>query len=144
MVDPLRVRRLLQALTRALGTLERESGAPEARRADPMWLAGVEFTFVNAIEACIDMAQHLASSEGWGPPHSNAESMRVLGRNGVLTADVAEEMVLAVGFRDVLVHQYADVDHAVTLARLADHAVLKAYARAVAAFVERGSEAEGG
>ncbi|WP_167761134.1 DUF86 domain-containing protein [Geodermatophilus sp. DF01-2] len=138
MVDPIRVRRLLQALTRALATLERESKASDERRSDPMWLAGVEFTFVNAIEACIDIAQHLSSSEGWGPPHSNAESMRMLARHGILATDVAEEMAAAVGFRNVLVHQYADVDHSVTIARLGDHDVLHHFASAVAHFVPAG------
>lgn len=103
-----------------------------------MWLAGVEFTFVNAIEACIDIAQHLSSSEGWGPPHSNAESMRMLARHGILATDVAEEMAAAVGFRNVLVHQYADVDHSVTIARLGDHDVLHHFASAVAHFVPAG------
>lgn len=144
MVDPVRVRRLLQTLTRSLVTLDRESRASDERRSDPMWLAGIEFTFVNAIEACIDIAQHVSSSEGWGPPHTNAESMRVLARHDVLPADVAGEMAAAVGFRNVLVHQYADVDHDVTLARLADHDVLHRYAEFVAALVAGSSEAEGG
>lgn len=86
---------------------------------------------MNAIEACIDIAHHLCSSEGWGPPDTNAEAMRVLGRNGVLSPGLADEMAAAVGFRDVLVHQYADVDHAITVERLADHASLREFARAV-------------
>ena len=143
MVDPTRVRRLLQSLSRSLTTLQRESSASDERRADPMWLPGVEFTFVNALEACVDIAHHLCSSEGWGPLDTNAQSMRVLGRNDVLPAELAEEMAAAVRFRDVLVHQYVDVDHSITLDRLADHDALLQFARAVAVFLES-AEAEGG
>src|ERR1700684_1195956 len=31
-------------------------------------LRGVKYTFVTAIEACVDGAQHICATEGWGPP----------------------------------------------------------------------------
>lgn len=35
---------------------------------------------------------------------------RLLGRHGVVPVDLADAMARAVGFRNVLVHQYAEVD----------------------------------
>jgi len=66
-VDEGRILRLLRGITDDLTILRRESAADEARRADPIWLRGVKYTFVTAIEACIDVAQHICSAEGWGP-----------------------------------------------------------------------------
>ncbi|SDX50094.1 Protein of unknown function DUF86 [Modestobacter sp. DSM 44400] len=70
-----------------------------------------------------------------GPPGTNAETMRVLGRHGVLSSELAETMAAAVGYRNVLVHQYVDVDHSVTIARLAEHDALQHFARSVADFL---------
>ncbi len=135
MVDDVRVLRLLRSLTDSLATLRAESRADAARRADPMWLAGVKYTFITAIEACVDVAQHMCSSEGWGPPADNGEAMTVLGRHGVLTQELAVRMRQAVGFRNVLVHGYIAVDDAVVLARLDDPADLAAFVGAVSGFL---------
>lgn len=138
MVDQTRVRRLLQSLTASLAALDRESRAPASRRADKLWLPGVKYLFANAIEACMDVAQHFCSSEGWGPPNTNAHAMRVLGQHEVLPFDLAAEMADAVGFRNILVHQYVDVDNSVVVARLADHEALRRFARAVADYLPVG------
>jgi uncharacterized protein YutE (UPF0331/DUF86 family) len=58
-VDEVRVFRLLRAITDALDVLRQEASAGEERRADPMWLRGVKYTFVTSIEVCVDIAQHI-------------------------------------------------------------------------------------
>ena len=73
-------------------------------------MAAIKYVFVTAIEGCIDVAQHLCASEGWSPPTTNADAIRILGREGVLHEDVAQAVSVAVGFRNVLVHGYVDVD----------------------------------
>ena len=73
--------------------------------------------------SCVDVAQHLASSENFGAPDSNPGALRELGSRRVIDHTLAEHLALAVGFRDVLVHQYAEVDDAIVLSaweRLAD------------------------
>lgn len=50
MVDPVRVHRLLRAVRDDLARLECEAAADDTRRSDPMWLRGVKYTFVTAIE----------------------------------------------------------------------------------------------
>lgn len=87
MVDKLRVRRLLLSVSDDLRRLEVEAGADEVRREDPMWLPGVKYTPITAIEGCVDVAQHLCASEGWGPPADNGDAVRMLARHGVLRRD---------------------------------------------------------
>jgi uncharacterized protein YutE (UPF0331/DUF86 family) len=58
-VDEARILRLLRSISDDLSVLNRESGADLARREDPIWLRGVKYTFVTAIEACVDVAQHI-------------------------------------------------------------------------------------
>lgn len=92
MVDEARILRLLRGTTDDVAILHRESVADEARQADPMWLRGIKYTFVTAIEACIDVAQHICSAEGWGPPADNGDAMRLLGSHDVLSADTADAL----------------------------------------------------
>jgi hypothetical protein len=78
-VDDVRVLRLLRAVTDDLHLLRQEAGAGDARRADPLWLRGVKYTFVTSIEVCIDIAQHICSAQGRGPPADNGDAMKALG-----------------------------------------------------------------
>lgn len=96
-----------------------------------MWLPGVKYVFVTAIESCIDVAQHICAAEAWGPPRDNGHAVELLGQRGVLTLDLAVRVRQAVGFRNVLVHDYLDVDDGIVLARLHDHADLHDYRRQV-------------
>lgn len=131
MVDEDRVLHLLRSVTDDLGVLRSEASADDRRRADNLWLRGVKYTFVTAIEACLDVAQHLCATEGWGPPRDNGDAVALLGTHGVLPDDLATRMRRAVGFRNVLVHDYITVDDEVVLARLADPSDLGAFVTAV-------------
>jgi uncharacterized protein YutE (UPF0331/DUF86 family) len=68
---------------------------------------GVKYTFVTAIEACVDVAQHICATEGWGPPADKGDAVGLLGEHGVLTLELAVSMRKAVGFRNVLVHDWS-------------------------------------
>ena len=131
-VDPTRVLRLLRTLTDEVAVLAREGSASAERRMDPLWLRGVKFSFVVAIEAAVDTAQHLCAASGWGPPADNGHAMRLLGEHGVLEPELATRMAQAVGFRNVLVHDYARVDDDLVVRRLGELSDLTAFARAVA------------
>lgn len=138
MVDELRILRLLRAITDDLHVLLQESKADPARRADPLWLRGVKYTFITSIEACIDIAQHICSAQGWGPPSDNGDAMNVLGRHGALTADLSDAMRKAVGFRNVLVREYVEVSDAIVESRLADLRDLERFVEQVSALLSRG------
>lgn len=128
--------RLLRAITDDLAVLRREAAASPERSGDLLWIRGVKYTFVTAIEACMDIAQHLCASQGWGPPADNAGAIRLLGRHGVLEQDQAEVVARAVGFRNVLVHEYVAVDDDIVRSRLADLGDLETFVSAVAAWLE--------
>jgi uncharacterized protein YutE (UPF0331/DUF86 family) len=138
MVDEVRVERLLRSLSDDLAYLRHESSADVARRADPAWLRAVKYTFITSIEASVDIAQHLCATEGWGPPSNNADAVRVLGRHRVLDGDLAGRMAAAVGFRNVLVHEYVAVDDGVVVARLEDLSDLAAFITAIATWLDLG------
>jgi uncharacterized protein YutE (UPF0331/DUF86 family) len=90
------------------------------KRADPTRLDEdivhrmfVERMLQLAIQAALDVASHLVSEEHLAEPTSNADLFRALTRHGVLTSELGNELVGAAQFRNVLVHNYVDVDLAV-------------------------------
>ncbi len=117
--------------------LRAEAHADPARRADELWLRGIKYCFVTAIERCIDVAQHACAAEGWGPPRDNGDAIVLLGRHGVVDGELAGRMRRAVGFRNVLVHDYVDVDDSVVVARLQDPSELTRFVAAVADWLSR-------
>lgn len=70
----------------------------------------VAFNFQAAIQNCIDIAAHIISERGLGVPGSVSEMFLLLEENGLIGNRVAEDMVRAVGFRNLLVHEYGKMD----------------------------------
>lgn len=134
MVDEPRVQRLLRRLLDDVATL-RELGAssevPQRAR-----LGAIKYAFVTAIEGCVRIAQHLGASEGWRVPDRNADAFTVLAEHSVLDDRLAARLGRAVGFRNLLVHQYADVDDERVVGMLADLGDLEAFVNEISAWVE--------
>lgn len=135
MVDAVRVTRLLRSLDEGLAALQRRGSASETERADEVWLLAVKYLFVTTIETCIDIAQHLCSTEHLGVPRDNGDAIRRLGDAGIIEGDTASGLVAAVGFRNVLVHEYVDVDDAIVIDRLGSHTDLASFARQIGAWL---------
>lgn len=122
-VDAERLRQLLQRASDDVAMLRVYASELERVRSEPARLGHVKYLFVTVIEGCIDAGQHICSSEGWGPPETNADVFRVLFGHRVLDEQIAVAMARAAGFRNLLVHGYARVeDERVieTLGRLSD------------------------
>jgi uncharacterized protein YutE (UPF0331/DUF86 family) len=116
-VDEGRVSRLLRGITERTERLRAAAGADAEQRGD-LWLDAVKYLFVTAIEGCVDVAQHVAASERWRAPDSNGDAIRLLAEHDVVTPEAAAAVAAAVGFRNVLVHRYIDVDDALVVAAL--------------------------
>jgi uncharacterized protein YutE (UPF0331/DUF86 family) len=70
----------------------------------------IAFNMHLAIQNCMDIAAHIIGEEGLGVPGSAGEMFFLLQENGFLSADLADRMVKAVGFRNLLVHEYEKID----------------------------------
>ncbi len=68
------------------------------------------FNLQMAVQNCIDIAAHIISEDGLGVPGSNNEMFYLLEENGYLSSKVTEKMVKAVGFRNLIVHEYGKVE----------------------------------
>lgn len=71
----------------------------------------VERMFENAIQACADLAQHVATHDFDFDGSASKEAIRVLARADVINEGTMHTLVAAVGFRNVLAHEYGKVDY---------------------------------
>jgi len=130
-------------MNEALGELERRPARDErALAGDTMLRAAVERWLQIAIEACIDVADHVIASEGWTPPESARSAFTSLAAHGKLPVDLADRLGHAAALRNILVHDYVSVD----LRRLAamvrdDLADLRAFAAVAATWIDNPSRA---
>lgn len=133
MVDTERLHRILRRISDDVTRLERYAQRDRAALlTDEAALGHVKYLFITAIEGCIDGAQHVCASEGIGPPDSNADAVRFLGRRGLLSPELADDLGRAVAFRNLLVHGYADIDDTRVVAMLDRLPDLRDYVAALA------------
>ena len=132
MVDEIRALRLLSRTTNNVSLLLIEANADEAARDQTTWLPGVKYLLHTAIEACMDVAQHICAASGWGVPNDNGQAMTILMQHRVIEASVEQAMRKAIGLRNVLVHEYVGVDDSIVLARIEDLSDIDAFASQVA------------
>lgn len=110
MVDQERLDRLLDRVAADLKVLAGYRTDAGDLLDDPTRLAAVKYHFITAIEGCARIAHHLIASEGWRVAESNADAVRTLGSQRVVPVSTAQAVARAVGFRNVLVHEYIDID----------------------------------
>lgn len=111
MVDPLRVRTMLDRLGAEIAALRRLAARPpDELLADEDLLAAVKYRFVVALEVCIDVGRHVVASEGLRAPRDYADVFTVLAEAELLAATTAAELRDTARFRKLLVHGYALVD----------------------------------
>ena len=80
-----------------------------------------DFTHVDALtlnieracQAAIDMAMHVVADRHLGVPQSTADAFVLLERAGLIGGPLAAALCGMVGFRNVAVHQYEDIDMSV-------------------------------
>lgn len=88
----------------------RRYARPERIAEDAKEEAFVERTLQVAIQSAMDAAIHIATDERLGEPESRQSYFDILARHGWLAADLASRMKRMVGFRNILVHGYEEVD----------------------------------
>jgi uncharacterized protein YutE (UPF0331/DUF86 family) len=109
MTDRELVAKRLAFIETRLEELRRLSRPAEIAR-DVRELRFVEHTLQLAIQAALDVASHVVSDDRLGEPTTNRELFDLLARNGWLPDDVTARLRDMAGFRNLLVHGYAEID----------------------------------
>ncbi len=73
-----------------------------------------------AMEAALDIANHWIASQSLRTPESNRDTFSVLEESGEIDASLAERLRAWAGFRNILVHEYVNIDHRITYRAIAE------------------------
>jgi uncharacterized protein YutE (UPF0331/DUF86 family) len=112
-VDPLRVRTLLDRLAAEVEALRRLGARSTGELlADDDLLAAVKYRFIIAIEVCIDVGRHVIASEALRAPLDYADVFTVLADADLVDPAIAADLRDTARFRNLLVHNYTKVDDA--------------------------------
>jgi len=65
---------------------------------------------MQAIQGCIDLAAHIVSDEELGLAASTRDFFYILSDKKIISAELREKMINAVGFRNLAAHEYAKLD----------------------------------
>ncbi len=66
-----------------------------------------------ACEQAIDLANYIIRQSRLGIPTSSANSFSLLAAGGVIDTDLTSRLIAMVGFRNIAVHQYEDLELAI-------------------------------
>ncbi|MGD8794863.1 MAG: DUF86 domain-containing protein [Anaerolineae bacterium] len=97
-----------------------------------------------AIQATIDVASHVVAADFSQRPTGYREVIQILGDEGVLPQDLADRLAAAAGFRNILIHEYVDVDLDIVYDRL-QHGLddFRQFSRCMVEYLRRSGALEG-
>lgn len=109
MTDPALVAKKLAFIETCVQQL-RTLARPERIAEDVREERFVQHTLQLAIQAALDVASHIVSDERLGEPATNQDLFQILARHGWTSPGQVATLRAMAGFRNLLVHGYADVD----------------------------------
>ena len=97
----------------------------------------VERTLHLAVEAALDIGQHIIAQEGFRRPADHQDVFVVLTEEEIVPPDLLPRLIAMAKFRNLIVHDYARIDDNVVFSilkrRLGD---FEAYARAIVTYLD--------
>jgi len=106
-----RIRFLLGEMGRAVAQVSAHLGVEDERLlADPVSLGSVKYHLIVAIQAMIDVCNHIVTRKGGAAPQDYADCFVSLGMVAGWPAEEVQRFQLMARFRNLLVHLYWQVD----------------------------------
>lgn len=101
----------------------------------------VERTLHLAVEACLDIGQHIIAQEGFRTPKDNKDVFQILTEEGIVPDTLLPTLVAMARFRNLIVHDYTRIDDAAVFGilkrRLGD---LSDYAQVIVAYLQTSTD----
>lgn len=63
-----------------------------------------------AVQATLDLGMHLIKSKKWGIPEESRHIFEILEKQGVISSELSDHLKKMVGFRNLAVHDYQNLD----------------------------------
>lgn len=90
-----------------------------------------------AIEACLDIGSHIISENGWQMPEVYSDIPKILARHNVISEKFEPVFIEMVKFRNVIVHEYLDINLEKVYLNLHRIDDIRQYLRFIKEFMEK-------
>ena len=112
MVDRHVVRSRIAKLREYVALLKKIRGLADERRfvSDPLIYGNAERYLQLAIQAVLDVSNHIVADLDVTLPEDNKELFELLAKRKIIPAGLARQLGPMVGFRNLLVHEYMEID----------------------------------
>ncbi len=111
MVETLVVTRRLIKLREYVGLLKTIRCEPRERfTTDPLVYGNAERYLQLAIQCVLDIGNHILADRKLREPEEYRDIVKTLGEHSLISLDLTERLMPLVGLRNILVHDYLDID----------------------------------
>ena len=93
-----------------------------------------------SIECILDTGTHIISSMGYGTPSTYEDVFKILGKHGVLPSAFVKKLKGLAGLRNILVHEYMDIDIDQVYAHLNKIGLFEEFSLYIAKFLKHESK----
>jgi uncharacterized protein YutE (UPF0331/DUF86 family) len=129
----------LESLRRCLQRVaEKCPSDPDKLSRDPDLQDIVTLNLSRAVQVCVDLGAHLIAGLDVSPPDTMGQTFDALAHAGIIPEPLAQQLKKAVGFRNIAVHHYEEIDwaivHSIALNHLSD---FSEFAKIIAARLPR-------
>lgn len=125
----------LAKIDEAIAVIERALAAGPDLSGDVLKLYAAEHALQLAIEASLDVGSHIIAGEGWQRPATYSEVFSTLGKRGVLPEEFARRIGRMAGLRNLLVHEYMEINPDLLLQALSDVEDFRTFSAHVLAYL---------
>jgi len=110
-VDRLIVEQKLESLRRCLIRIEEKCPPdPNLLTGDPDLQDIITINLTRAVQLCVDIGTNLIAGMEVPTPNTMGETFDILAASDVIEEDLANQLKRAVGFRNIAVHNYEEID----------------------------------
>jgi len=110
-MDKLVLEKKIDSILRAINRVETHTPKkPEVFLSDIDAQDIVVLNLTRIIQLCVDIAMHIIASSNASFPQTMSESFDVLNQLDLIDKPLAEKLKKSVGFRNIAIHTYGDLD----------------------------------
>lgn len=118
MVDKNITYRYLESLENSIAKMRNMNLTPEMITGNEDIQDLLDRRMQKAIEACIDIAAHIVAAEKLGRAETSASLFRLLAKHNLIPEKLAKKLEMAVGLRNIIVHEYTQIDYQLAYSNL--------------------------
>ena len=100
----------IESIERCVQRIDEIYGGDIERLNDYLYQDAIVLNIQRACQQSIDLSMYLCSKLAFGIPKSSRDSFTLLKENKVITEDISKLMEKMVGFRNVVIHEYQEVE----------------------------------